>query len=629
MIYTVRRMDAHLKELFGLFQQQFGSTAGQGAGSGSSLMKIEGISGAFIKAIFRAAAALHRSNPWNRYRSTHMFGIKVGKDSDWHGGKQVFSCFQFVGGAGNGDLGFNAFRSEEDANANGGSSKQIKFVPQNGFLRVVFRSEAEISPANRRMIRTLGLEIAGLSNYFPVIDVVYSVSDQLPLFRNPELEELRWLYACMRALVQIHPMLKENDKHGVFEDFIQSVDVQWPADDPKAWEIVSVRISYPPKSGQEQVNLPPKLAENSEDYSMDEHVNWIVPRQCAMCLKEVQADMAPRCSRCKAVIYCGHPCQKRHWKDAHRSSCELYRAMMEREEELELKVFVFSCLLEHPCKWLDSVGLHKKGMWRRLCKCHHHCPFGLLPPPEGGGLAGAWGVEHGKYPPDSPLPGYIGRESTSSMVLLSGWAEYYGLRSLPLTSPVAALLTFPLTLYHILTALSISAKNLLAKGREVVVHYLGPEGELDWMSAFSEIGHLLCGSGSLHIVMVGPEVPSSLSGSVSAVGNKMKVTLVQGLYQEEAHYLPSPQVIVALNCGLEAYDSWKGALELIKTLGVTAYFTDDSELPCANAKQILRAAGLQISYPVTPNPFRSPLRNQTPSSNLPSFSNGFVFGVNS
>jgi hypothetical protein len=127
-------MDVHLRELFGLFQQQFGSTAGQGAGSGSSLMKIEGISGAFIKAIFRAAAALHRSNPWTRYRSTHMFGIKVGKDSDWNGGKQVFSCFQFVGGAGNGDLGFNAFRSEEDANANGGFSKQIKFVPQNGFL---------------------------------------------------------------------------------------------------------------------------------------------------------------------------------------------------------------------------------------------------------------------------------------------------------------------------------------------------------------------------------------------------------------------------------------------------------------------------------------------------------------
>ena len=38
-----------------------------------------------------------------------MFGIKVGKDSDWNGEKQVFTCFQFVGGVGNDDLGFNAF----------------------------------------------------------------------------------------------------------------------------------------------------------------------------------------------------------------------------------------------------------------------------------------------------------------------------------------------------------------------------------------------------------------------------------------------------------------------------------------------------------------------------------------
>lgn len=106
-------------------------------------------------------------------------------------------------------------------------------------------------------------------------------------------------------------------------------------------------------------------------------------------------------------------------------------------------------------------------------------------------------------------------------------------------SPVATLLTFPLALYHIIMTLTISAKNLLAKSKEVVVHYLGPEGEFDRISTFFEIYHFICGSDRWHIVMVQPEVPSTLSGTISIVGNKMKVTLLQGLYQDEAHYLPS------------------------------------------------------------------------------------------
>ncbi|GMP41242.1 hypothetical protein CsSME_00011409 [Camellia sinensis var. sinensis] len=56
-------------------------------------------------------------------------------------------------------------------------------------------------------------------------------------------------------------------------------------------------------------------------------------------------------------------------------------------------------------------------------------------------------------------------------------------------------------------------------------------------------------------------------------------------------------------------------------MGVPAFFTDQSELSCANAKQVLRSAGLHITQPVTPNPFRSPVRNNGPSSNLPLYSN--------
>lgn len=416
--------------------------------------------------------------------------------------------------------------------------------------------------------------------------------------------------------------------HAVFEELSQSVDVQWPAEDAKFWEVTSVKIMHPPRGNHEEQRMSPSKSTDQLETTSDLN-GWTVPRQCAMCNKEVPADMAPRCSRCRAVIYCGHACQKQHWKEQHKGSCELYKAMMEREEELEFKSFNFPCLMEQPCKWLESVALHSKGMWRRMCGCFKEHHFGLLPSPSTGkGMAGAWGLENGMCPSDTPLLDHLGAGENTSMVLLSGWAEYYNLRGLPMSSPVATLLSFPLSLYHIVTALSVATKTYLAKGREVVVHYLGPEGELDWIPAFSELAHLLGGSGNLHIMMIGPEVPNSLSGASTSLGLKLKITFVKGMYQDEVNALPSPQVVVALNSSLETYGSWLGALEAMKTQNVPAFFTDYSEPCCANAKQVLRTAGLHISHPVTPNPFRSPVRNQIPSSNLPWFSNGFVFGVN-
>lgn len=215
-----------------------------------------------------------------------------------------------------------------------------------------------------------------------------------------------------------------------------------------------------------------------------------------------------------------------------------------------------------------------------------------------------------------------------SSPVLSGWSEYYSLRSLPLSSPVADILSHPFTVYHVLTAVDINSKNLLLQGKEVTVHYVGPEAELDWMPSFTEISHVLNGMGNINLVMVGPGVPTNLSGTTIGIGSRIRVNLVRGLYQEESMYLPAPHVFVALNCRLESYSSWGGALELIKSMGIPAYFTDQTEILCLNAKQVLHSSGLHVTHSVTPNPFRSPVRNHGPSDNLPSYSNAFMFGVN-
>lgn len=243
-------------------------------------------------------------------------------------------------------------------------------------------------------------------------------------------------------------------------------------------------------------------------------------------------------------------------------------------------------------------------------------------------LLDSWGgLSEDAFPSDSPLVHYA-RDGMSTPILFSNWSEYYQLRSLPLTSPVADILSHPMTIYYILTALDVGSKSLLLKGQDVVLHYLGPEGELDWLPAFSEISHLLHHFGNVLIIMVGPEIPSSLSGSTFEVGGRVKVNLIKGTYQDEYDNMPKPEVIMALNCGLELHSSWNEALELIKSISVPAFFSCQSEISCSNAKRLLRYGGLQISYPVTPNPFRSPVRQYGPSSNLPSYSNCFLLGVN-
>uniref|UniRef100_A0A1D1YAI4 Zinc finger MYND domain-containing protein 15 n=1 Tax=Anthurium amnicola TaxID=1678845 RepID=A0A1D1YAI4_9ARAE len=634
-------MEMHLKELFSRYQEQFGTGPGLGPSSGTCLLRVDAAPPAFVRSLYRASAALFRTDPWRRLRPPHLLGVRVGKDADW-GKRQPFPCAQFVGGDG-GDLGLHLFRSEQDA-LRATAPRETHRVPNLELLRLVFLPDSLLSPSNRRMVRSLSLEAAGGPDdaRFPVVDVARFTPAGGVRFRNPSLEELRYLYAFMKAAALLHPLLtaaEEAPRRGrllAFDPFIETVDVEWPPEVARGWDLVAVTISHPPGepySDERRPTLSPTRylePPREEPPDMDvKAVQWAAPRQCAMCDKDVHGEQSLCCGRCRAVVYCSPMCQKQQWKETHRGLCGLYKAMMEREEELSIKIFAFPCLLDHPCRWLESVGVHHKGMWRRKCGCYSHCPYGLLPT-RNGGHSESWGaMVDGDYPPDSAFPNYMdGVSSNNPAILLSGWSEYYSLRSLPMSSPVAAILSHPLTVYHILTALAIDSKNRLVKGREVIVHYLGPEVELDWIPAFMEIGHLLNVSGNVQIFMVGPEVPSNLSGTATGTNSRVKVNLVRGVYQEEASCLPIPNVVLALNCGLDTHGSWGGTLEQIKSLDVPAFFTDRSEVACSSAKQVLRGSGLYITHPVTPNPFRSPVQDRMPSSNLPSFSNCFVFGVN-
>ncbi|XP_020596236.1 uncharacterized protein LOC110036188 [Phalaenopsis equestris] len=242
-------MDLHLKELFTRFQEQFSSGPSLGPTSGTCLLKVDGIPTAFIKSLFRAAAALYRTEPWKRLRPHHLFGLRIGKDFDWSGKKQPFPCAQFIGGDG-GDLGFHMFKSDLDAQKMTGLS-ETSAASDVELLRVVFIHESLLLPSTKRMIRSLSLDVE-TGDKFPIIDVARRTSTG-NRFRNPTAEELRYVFAFMKAITIVHPFLQFADSGKLgkrrlmkFESFIETVDVQWPPELPRAGELVAVTISHPP-----------------------------------------------------------------------------------------------------------------------------------------------------------------------------------------------------------------------------------------------------------------------------------------------------------------------------------------------------------------------------------------------
>ncbi|XP_050232300.1 LOW QUALITY PROTEIN: uncharacterized protein LOC126680996 [Mercurialis annua] len=249
-------MNLHLKILFGRFQKQFGSGPGLGPGSGTYLMKIEGITPNFIVSLFKACAALYRTDPWRRLRPLHLFGIRVGKDLDWSSKNQPFSCVQFFGGD-SGDVGFYIYRCENDARRMTGS-RETTLVPNVELLKVTYEHEALMFPSNRKIIKSLSLEVSG-TDIFPVIDVVRCTSSGALRFRHPTLEELRFVYAFMRATSLVHPLLQEDKEGGPkwsklmhFEQFIETVDVQWPSEMATGHDLVAVAISHPINQAYEE-----------------------------------------------------------------------------------------------------------------------------------------------------------------------------------------------------------------------------------------------------------------------------------------------------------------------------------------------------------------------------------------
>ncbi|CAL8471312.1 g10854 [Coccomyxa elongata] len=163
------------------------------------------------------------------------------------------------------------------------------------------------------------------------------------------------------------------------------------------------------------------------------------------------------------------------------------------------------------CRFLATVGVHRSGLWQRECWCDS---------------GQNWGA-HAPFLPESvaeghPLPNFarmagLSRRDASCFQAkvptsqhFSSWEAYYRRRGIPLSSPVALLMSVPLTLHCFMKlAAGLRPDEMpLAPGASLLILILGVQKEIDQWPVLLELACLLP-QVHLHLLLVSPEVPHS------------------------------------------------------------------------------------------------------------------------
>ncbi|AES96380.2 putative Zinc finger, MYND-type [Medicago truncatula] len=351
------------------------------------------------------------------------------------------------------------------------------------------------------------------------------------------------------------------------------------------------------------------------------------------------------CARCEAVAYCSLSHRIAHWNH-HKHECDRLQQQMESVEELNDFPFTSSheatfqicAKQETRCSFLTKRGLHRVGIWMLECHCEtSSASFDLLR------SNNCWNLP-------SVLCPCRGPDSLVSEQLCS-WRDYYNWRGIPLDSPIALLLHWPLTIYHAAQLVGITTLNLDVSDK-LYIHYLGPEKELLQLAVFGELLALFPGV-HIHIDLVGPAIHSQRDGEKIGISkypccneancvcklvtenvsitSALTLQLWRGFYHDRYKDIVKdsfPHLIIAPNGGIAAYSSWLPSIELIGKIDVPAVFTDYCEEACHLAASCIKTVtGRPLRLPVQLNPFRQPIAVEDSVLLLPCYSNCFLFGI--
>ena len=216
------------------------------------------------------------------------------------------------------------------------------------------------------------------------------------------------------------------------------------------------------------------------------------------------------CSGCNSAYFCLPPraCQQLSW--SHACMCLTWNQYSARRTELSTFPFDewHQQLLRRDCQQSDqpyrtflqdTIGIANDSWWRTEIDGW-----------AGGDSASAITVDihtrrsyqHGfapvtECPPERHLTDMERNKSklicnSCGILKVPSWKEYYQLRGIPFSSPIALLLTFPLTIYYSIVEygeVPITVARMLK--RPLRIHVVGIEKELNFIDLFKEIGFLL------------------------------------------------------------------------------------------------------------------------------------------
>ncbi|XP_064127741.1 zinc finger MYND domain-containing protein 15 isoform X2 [Loxodonta africana] len=412
-------------------------------------------------------------------------------------------------------------------------------------------------------------------------------------------------------------------------------------------------------------------------------------RTCHVCHKHSFEVKLTPCPQCSAVLYCGEACLLADWRRcpddvSHRFWCPKLAAFMERAGELATLPFTYTAEVTSETfnkeAFLASRGL-TRGYWTQLSmlipgpgmprRPRGHTPSLslLLSGDPYQLLQGDGPTLMPPVPPDPPRS------------LFGSWQDYYTWRGLSLDSPMAVLLTYPLTVYYVITHLvpqSFPELNIQNK-QSLKIHVVEAGKEFDLVMVFWELLVLLPHvalelqfvgddlppeSDQQHFTLQrdGPEVSVRPASGVSArlsSGTKEKGgrrDLQIKVSARPYHLLqgPKPDLVIGeslgprgrwgswgrslpwepaspccppagFNSGFGLKDTWLSSLPRLQSLRVPAFFTESSEYGCVMDDQTMAVATGGGTSPPQPNPFRSPFRLRAADNCMPWYCNAFVF----
>ncbi|XP_058415911.1 zinc finger MYND domain-containing protein 15 isoform X2 [Diceros bicornis minor] len=332
-------------------------------------------------------------------------------------------------------------------------------------------------------------------------------------------------------------------------------------------------------------------------------------RTCHVCHRHSFEVKLTPCPQCSAVLYCGEACLRADWRRcpddvSHRFWCPRLAAFMERAGELATLPFTYTA--GDPYQLLQGDGP------------------ALMPP----------------VPPDSPRG------------LFGSWQDYYTWRGLSLDSPMAVLLTYPLTVYYIITHLvpqSFPELNIQNK-QSLKIHVVEAGKEFDLVMVFWELLVLLphmalelqfVGDGlppesdQQHFTLQrdspevsarpGPGVSARLSSGTKEKGSRRDLQIKVSARPYHLLQGPKPDLVIGFNSGFGLKDTWLSSLPRLQSLRVPAFFTESSEYGCVMDDQTMAVATGGGTSPPQPNPFRSPFRLRAGDNCMPWYCNAFIF----